>query len=117
MQDRKVVAALSVLAAIFLFVYVRSHEAVTRQAGMPSEANPPLNVTCAVELRPPIPGGLTSLHLKGKLRLANDRWLVLYNADKPTEGDLWIARESVFLVVTGSSAKSYQGIQLTPGPR
>ena len=56
------------------------------------------------------------MHLKGSLRLANDRWLVLHNDAKPAEGDVWIARSSVCFVVTGKSVKTYEGIDVKTSP-
>ena len=115
MNDRRIVLALSILVAIGLFFFVRSHEAPPKQSTVSLEADPPLGVDCAIEMRPPLPYGYSSLHLKGKLRSANDKWLILYNGEKPAEGDLWIARESVLLIVTGKAARTYDGINLKIG--
>src|SRR5436305_1725161 len=76
----------------------------------PSSADPPLGTDCAVEFRPPLPGALTSMYLKGKLQAANEKWIVLTNAGDPGAGETWISRESVMLIVVGRSAKSYTGL-------
>src|SRR4051794_3146396 len=111
MQDRRIIVALSFLAALGLYIFVRSHEAPRAPAFGAPEANPPVGVACAIELRPPLPGQVKSMYLKGTLKMANDRWLVLHNDEKPTEGDVWISRESVLFIVAGQSAKTYNGIE------
>lgn len=115
MQDRRIILALSLIAALGLFVFVRSHESSRRPPAGSPEANPPVGVPCAIELRPPLPGAFSSAYLKGTLRLANDRWLVLHNDEKPAEGDVWITRESVMLIVTGKSARTYHGFETKLG--
>ena len=114
MRNRQFLFAISLAAAVILYGFVRLYSLPKKKIVAPSETEPPIGVSCAVELRPPLPSGFSSLNLKGKLRLANDRWLVIYNEDKPNEGDLWIPRESVLWMVVGPSASSYKGIQFWP---